>query len=129
MKALLFFILLLLLGTSAVYSGGLELARKVREYLVKAEVERNPLIIGENDIEIEIKDDSGKNITDAKVLVNYYMPPMPRMVPMNYKAKADLHKDKYAMTMNIIMAGPWYIRIIIDRGGQVSTIKFNMDAQ
>jgi len=111
------------------HAAGLKVEKKTGEYLVKAEIERNPLIVGDNDIEIWITDDYGKSITDAKVMVNYYMPPMPRMAPMNYKTGADLNKDKYRTTLNIIMAGPWYIKIIIKHGGKISTIKFNVDAQ
>jgi hypothetical protein len=33
------------------------------------------------------------------------------MVPMNYKTKAAPDSKKYEAEMNIIMAGPWYIRI------------------
>ncbi len=57
------------------------------------------------------------------------MPHMPRMVPMNYKTEAHKDNDKYEGKMNIIMAGPWYIKIIITRNGQISTTKFNVDAQ
>ena len=34
-------------------------------------------------------------LTEAKVLVNYYMPPMPRMAPMNYITDAKLKGEKY----------------------------------
>jgi hypothetical protein len=129
MKTWIIAILFLFLTASVAHAGGLKFEKKVREYLIRVEIDRNPLIIGDNDIQIDIKDDSGRSITDAEVLVNYYMPPMPRMVPMNYKTKADLSKDKYTATLNIIMVGPWYIRIIIDRAGEIATIKFNVDAQ
>ncbi len=122
-------ILVLSLAATLAHSGGLKVKRNAKAYQVEVEVDRNPLVIGDNHIEVELKDDSGKIVTDAKVLVNYYMPPMPRMVPMNYKTEADLSKDKYVTTLNIIMAGPWYIRIIIDHAGKISTLKFNMDAQ
>ncbi len=68
-------------------------------------MDKNPPIVGANPIEIEIKS-AGKHVTDAKVLVNYYMPPMPRMAPMNYRIDAKLKKGKYHATMDFIMAGP-----------------------
>ncbi len=61
--------------------------------------------------------------------MNYYMPTMPRMVPMNYKTKASPQSEKYEAKMNIIMAGPWYIRIIIRHAGKIATTRFNVDAQ
>ncbi len=114
-------------GTS--YAKNYEIKKKVGDYEVEAVIDRNPPIIGDNNIEIEIKDGSGKHITDAKVLINYYMPPMPRMAPMNYTTDAKLKKEKYRATMNFIMAGPWYIAIKIMRAGKTMTAKFNVDVQ
>ena len=57
------------------------------------------------------------------------MPPMPRMVPMNYITDAKLKGEKYKATMNFIMSGPWIIAIKINHAGKISTAKFNVDAQ
>jgi YtkA-like len=122
------FLLLFLLAGSA-ESRGLTVRRKAREYRVEATIDRYPLTLGDNYIDIEIKDGAGKSVTGADVLVNYYMPPMPRMVPMNYKTEARLKSDTYEAKMKIIMAGPWYIKIIIKHKGKISTAKFNVDAQ
>ena len=121
--------LLLFLTAGVAESRAVKVKRNAREYQVEATLDRYPLVLGDNRIEIEIRDASGKSITDAEVLVNYYMPPMPRMVPMNYKTEASLESDKYEARMNIIMAGPWYIKIIIKHGGKIATTKFNVDAQ
>ncbi len=120
---------LLYIFTGAVDARELKLTKNSREYQVEATIDRYPLVLGDNRIDIEIRDTSGKRVTDAEVLVNYYMPPMPRMVPMNYKTQAGLDDEKYEAEMDIIMAGPWYIKIIIKREGKISTIKFNVDAQ
>jgi hypothetical protein len=129
MKTLLIALLILSMAAPLAHSRGLTVKRNASPYQVEVEIDRNPLVVGDNRIEIAIKDDSGKAITDAKVLVNYYMPPMPRMAPMNYKTEAALKGAKYRATMSFIMAGPWYIRIIISRGGSTVTTKFNVDAQ
>jgi len=122
--------LLVLFLTSAVAdSRGFEVSGNAGEYQIAATIDRYPLVLGDNHIEIEIRNRSGGYITDAEVFVNYYMPPMPRMVPMNYKTEASLDSEKYEAKMNIIMAGPWYIKIIIKHGGKISTTKFNVDAQ
>ena len=120
--------LILVLTTGIAHAKDLEVKKKAGEYDVEVKIDRNPPIIGDNSIEIEIKK-AGKPVTDAKVLINYYMPPMPRMAPMNYKTDAKLKKDKYKATMNFIMAGPWYIAIIINHEGKISTTKLNVDAQ
>ena len=108
---------------------GYEIKKKVGEYQTEVRMDRNPPALGDNSIEIEIKDAGGKPITEAKVLVNYYMPPMPRMAPMNYTTDAKLKGEKYKATMNLIMSGPWVIAVKITHAGKTSTAKFNIDAQ
>ena len=129
MRTWVIVIIVLFLTVPAAHSGGLTVRRDASPYQVEVGIDRNPLVIGDNRIDIRVKDGSGKIITDAQVLVNYYMPPMPRMAPMNYTTEASLKGGKYRMTMRIIMAGPWYIKIIISRGGSTVTTKLNVDAQ
>ena len=74
-------------------------------------INRNPPVLGDNEIRIEIKDPKGKPVLGAEVLVNYYMPPMPRMPPMNYTVPAPLKDGAYRAVMDLIMAGPWNIVI------------------
>ena len=121
--------LILLLMASIAYAKSYEVKKKVGEYEAEVKIDRSPPATGDNNIEIEIKDTVGKSVTDAKVLVNYYMPPMPRMVPMNYTTDAKLKGDKFRAKMNFIMSGPWIIAIKINHGGKMSTAKFNVDAQ
>jgi len=129
MKKNLVFILALLLISPATYAKDLIVRKKIGEYQVEATIDRNPPILGENGIEIEIIDPTGAYKKDAKVMINYYMPPMPRMAPMNYMTNAELKGEKYQATMNFIMSGPWIIRIMIIFEGKRMTVKFNVDAQ
>ncbi len=126
---LFLFILILFLIPNIANSKGYEVKKKAGEYEAEVKIDRYPLVLGDNHIEIELKDSAGRSVTDARVLVNYYMPPMPRMAPMNYKTDAKVKKEKYLATMNFIMSGPWYISIIIHREGKIFTTKFNVDAQ
>jgi hypothetical protein len=120
---------LLAIDIFSAHGRGLEVEKKAGDYEVLIRLDKHPPVQGDNPVEIEIKDLQGKPVTDAKVLVNYYMPPMPRMAPMSYKTDASFSKGKYKMTMNIIMSGPWIIRILISRGGKTSIVKINVDAQ
>ena len=121
-------ILALLVVVPAAYSKDLELTGKAGKLEVHARIDRNPPIVGSNHLEIEIKDSRGR-VTNANVVVNYYMPPMPSMAPMNYTTNAELKGEKYRATMDLIMAGPWIIRVMITRDGKRATAKFNIDAQ
>ena len=122
-------ILILFLTAGTALAKGYEIKRRVGDYEAEVRIDRSPPATGDNNIEIEIRDTGGNSVTDAKVLVNYYMPPMPRMAPMNYITDAKLKGEKYKATMNFIMSGPWIIAVKINHGGKTSTAKFNVDAQ
>ena len=130
MNRIFLILFLSLLWIADVEAKNYEASKKAGDYQVEIVIDRNPpAAIGNNNLEIEIKDKTGKPVTDAQVIVNYYMPPMPRMAPMNYRTEAKMKKGKYYATMKFIMAGPWYIAVIIHHGGKTSTTKINVDAQ
>jgi hypothetical protein len=129
MKKFFFFILILVLILGIAFARGYEVKKMAGEYEAEVKIDRTPPVVGDNHIEIEVRDARGKPVTDAKILVNYYMPPMPRMVPMNYITDAKLKGEKYRAKMNFIMSGPWIIAVKINHGGKTSTAKFNVDAQ
>jgi len=107
----------------------LQLEKKAGDLDVKVNLKHNPPVVGNNDMTVELKDSSGKAVTDAKVVVNYSMPAMPGMPPMNYKAEAMLHGDKYHARVNLSMAGPWNIEVRVTKGGKTASAKFNVDAK
>jgi hypothetical protein len=119
----------LVLMSSTAYSTAFELSKKTGEVEVEIRIDKNPPILGDNGIEIIVKGIDGKKITRAAVLVNYYMPPMPRMVPMNYVTPAGLKGDSYRTTLHLIMEGPWIIAIKISLAGKTSSAKFNITAR
>ncbi len=121
--------LLILFSVTALPAQALEARKAMGDYDVGITINRNPPSVGENPIEIEIKGPGGRRITEAQVLVNYYMPPMPRMAPMNYLTPADLKGDRYRAVMHLIMDGPWIIALKITLGGKRSTVKFHINAR
>jgi len=129
MRKRIVFILAVILIAGIAYARGYEVKKKAGEYETVIRIDRNPPVIGNNNIEIEIKDATGKYVMDARVLVNYYMPPMPRMAPMNYRTDARLKGEKYKATMNFIMTGPWIIAVKITRQGKTVTAKLSVDVQ
>jgi len=107
----------------------LELKKKAGPYDVGLRINRNPPVVGDNGLEIRITDEAGAAIKDADILVNYYMPPMPRMAPMNYKTEAKFKKDAYSIRMRLIMAGPWIIVVKITAAGKTTSARFHIDAR
>lgn len=106
-----------------------EVTKKADDYTVEVKIDRNPPVVGDNNMEIEIKDAAGKYVTDAEVTVEYSMPAMQGMPPMNYKTGAKHEKDSYRATMNLSMSGPWNIVVKIITGEKTSKMKFSVDAQ
>lgn len=129
MKTLCVAVLALLLIAGTSFAREYKARKKTADYTVEMSIDRNPPIVDKNTLSLEIKDTNGKHVTDAKVLVNYYMPPMPGMPPMNYKTLAKLSGNKYVVIMDLIMSGPWNIVIKISRAGKIETMRFAIDVR
>ena len=122
-------ILLILAAGGAACAKGLELQKKSADYAVEIRLDRNPPIVGDNEMEVYIKDARGQFLQGQSPSVNYYMLPMPRMAPMNYTVGTKPYKHYYRVSLNFIMSGPWVIAIKIPAPGRTRTIKFNIDVQ
>jgi hypothetical protein len=129
MKTLCVMVLALLLTADTSFAREYKARKKTADYTVEMSIDRNPPIVDKNTLSLEIKDTNGKHVTDARVLVNYYMPPMPGMPPMNYKTLAKLSGNTYAVIMDLIMSGPWNIVIKISRAGKIETVRFAIDVR
>jgi len=71
-----FMALLLILCIAAEgLAGDYRVRRKTPNHVVDAAINRNPPVMGENTIRIDIRDARGRHLTGARVFVNYYMPP------------------------------------------------------
>jgi hypothetical protein len=111
------------------YAKDYEVNKKAGEYDVMVRIDKNPPVVGDNTITIEIKDTSRKYVTDAKVVVEYSMPAMPGMPAMNYKTDTELKGNEYRAKMNLSMSGSWNIAVKITRAAKTSTMKFTVDAK
>lgn len=128
-KGLVVFVLVLFVAAGIAYAKDYEVKKKAGEYDVEVKIDRNPPVVGDNNVKVEIKDSAGKRVTDAKVVVDYGMPAMPGMPAMNYKTDAELKGDEYKAKMNLSMSGSWNIAVKITRAGKTSTMKFTVDAK
>ena len=129
MKKTIVFSVILLLVAGIAFAKDYEVTKKAGEFDVLVRIDKNPPVVGDNNISIEIKDSSGKPVTDATVKVDYGMSAMPGMPAMNYKAVAVLKGSEYKAVMNLSMSGPWNIAVKITRAGKTSSAKFSIDAR
>jgi len=122
-------LLLILCMTTEGEAGDYRVRKKTPNHVVDAVINRNPPVMGENGIRIEIRDGGGRYVTGALIYVNYYMPPMPGMVPMNYTVPAAADGSRYRAKMNFIMTGPWNIVIRVKSGGSFWRVSFPIDVR
>lgn len=129
MKRGMFLLMMLTLMVGTVWGKNFEVTKKVDDLTVKVEIDKNPPIIGDNNLSITFKDSSGKNVTDAKVKVEYSMPAMPGMPAMNYKADMTLKGNAYQAKVNFSMAGSWNMVVQITQAEKVKKVKLNVDVK
>ena len=127
MKKIILLIMALFLVAGVAYAKE-EYKKKAGDYNVTITLDKAPSV-GQNDVTVNIKDAQGKDVTDANVVVEYSMPPMPGMGAMNYKTKAELKGGSYQARLNFSMAGPWTVNAKITRGGKTQSAKINVDAR
>ncbi|MCL4458220.1 MAG: FixH family protein [Nitrospirae bacterium] len=129
MKKLAVLTLILLFMAGIAYAKDYEVKKKAGEFDVTVKIDKNPPIVGDNNVTVEVKDASGKYVTDAKVKIEYSMPAMPGMPAMNYKTDAELKGSEYKAKINFAMSGAWNVAVKITRGGKTASLKFNVDAR
>jgi len=128
MKRLAVIGVILLLIAGVAYAKDYELKKKAGDYDLTVNIDKNPPVVGDNNVSVEIKGEGGHHVTDAKVKVEYSMPAMSGMPAMNYKTDTELKGNVYKAKMNLSMAGSWNVVVKITREGKTTTVKFNVDA-
>jgi len=129
MKKLALLTVMFLLSAGIVWAKDYQIQKKAGDLNVSVRMDKNPAVMGDNGIFVTIKDSAGKQVTDADVKVDYSMPAMPGMPPMNYKTSLVLKKETYEGSLDFSMAGPWNIAVKIARGGKTVSTKFSVDVQ
>jgi nitrogen fixation protein FixH len=129
MKKLMMIGLATLLCAGVAVAKDYEVKKKAGEFDVVVSIDKNPPVTGDNNVTVVVKDAAGKPVRDAKVIVDYSMPAMPGMPPINYKADAVAKGDAYKAVMNLSMAGPWNIAVKVTAGGKSGSLKFAIDAK
>jgi len=111
MKSVITILLSLILGTSLVQAAAFDKDAKFRNTKIHISSEK-PIGTGTNVLMLDIKKDS--KAVNAKVDVKAFMPAMPGMPAMEFKAKAkNLGNGKYEVKLNIAMNGTWQVHIFI----------------
>jgi hypothetical protein len=128
MKRLAVAVLMLLVVSGVAFAKNYEMSKKAGGFDVTMVIDKNPPVVGDNNVAVTVKDSTGKEVTDASVVIDYSMPAMPGMPAMNYKAPAQIKGKEYTATINLSMSGAWNFAVKISRSSQTATAKFNVEA-
>lgn len=128
-KIIVTLISLMFVITGIAFAKDYEVKKKAGDFDVEVTIDKNPPVVGKNNMEIEVKDAAGKYVTDAKVKVEYGMSAMPGMPAMDYKTDATPEGNEYKAVMELSMSGSWNVTVKITRGDKTSKVKFSVDAQ
>lgn len=129
MKKALWLILICVLIAGLAEAKDYTINKKAGDLSVTVQIDRNPPIVGDNNLEIGLKDASGRDVTDAVVTVDYGMSAMPGMPAMNYRTNTELRSGKYKATLKLSMAGSWNVTVKINRQGKMLSTRFTVDAR
>lgn len=81
------------------------------------------LVVGDNNMSVQLSKD-GKTVTNVKTKIKFFMPEMPGMPYMDYKAKGKLSADKYNFLINFSMGGTWQYQLKFkDTDGKIHTLR------
>jgi len=100
---------------------------KAGDYLVNIKMDKDPPVVGANNIEIVVTDKGGKAVTDAKVLVTASMPAMSGKPAVENKAEAKPDGGKYKAKIDLPQGGSWNMYVRVIKGGKTSTAKFTVN--
>ena len=128
-KKVLAVLMVVALWAGVSYAKDYEVKKTAGANTVVVKIDKNPPVVGENNITVEVADNMGKYVKDAKVSVAYGMPAMSGMPAMNYKAELTPKGNGYAGVLNISMAGSWNVNAKVTVVGKTHSVKFTVDAQ
>lgn len=127
MKKVLILALALMLGMATAQAAAFEKEAKYKATNIVMSAEK-PLVVGNNTMKFAINK-KGEAVRGAKVSVKAFMPAMPGMPYMEYKADAkEVGNGVYEAVVNYSMGGTWQIHIFITPAeGKKSRVKTSVN--
>ena len=84
-------------------------------------VEPDPPSVGENEFKVKLTDAGGQPVTNASVVIKYFMPAMAGMPAMGSELEAEHSSEGlYSVILNLSMGGtfPWDVTVTVNRKGE-----------
>jgi len=120
------------LGTFVAPPPGASAAATAPSGSVEITTNPSPPRKGSNEMLITVRDSSGRQVTDAKVSVVFFMSAMPGMGMSTMRVEANAtpkENGAYAATVNLESGGTWSVNVTADKNGkQIASRQLSMSA-
>ncbi|NOZ25185.1 MAG: hypothetical protein GXO94_03730 [Nitrospirae bacterium] len=127
MRKIFLVVLSLFLLPAMVHAAGFSLSKKAGDVTVEVSMAGQSPAVGKNMIALELTGANGTPITDAEVVLDYFMPSMPAM---KYRSTAQRKGTGYTAELGLAMAGQWDVAVSFRRpGGEMQKITFSVNAK
>lgn len=136
MKRLFVVALAMLLLAGVVYAKDTVVTKKAGGYTVDVSFEKAPPVTGVNELLVTMKDASGKEVTGARVKVEYFMNEKMsatrksvEMLYMGSSAAAAPSGADYKASLDFSMPGQWHVVVKVTAKGKTSKADFFIKVQ
>lgn len=129
MKRIILILMVLFLSVGLAYSMDYEVTKKAGDYTVQVKMDRNPPIVGDNNMMIWLKDAAGSDVKGATITVDYSKPAKLGRVAKKFNAYAQPHENNYHAILEIPIQGSWDVTININHKGKRVSTKLSIDVK
>ena len=129
MKRIILVLMGLFLSVGLAYGMDYEVMKKAGDYTVQVKIDRNPPIVGDNNMMIWLKDAAGNDVKGATMMVDYSKPTKFWKSAKKYNSYASPHENNYHAILAIPTQGPWDVTINIHHRGKSVSTEFRIDVK
>jgi len=129
MKRIILVLMGLFLSAGMAYGTDYEVTKKAGDYTVQVKIDRNPPVVGDNNMMLWLKDAVGNDVKGAMITVDYSKPAKLGKPAKKYNSYAQPHENNYHAILAIPMQGPWNVTININNKGKKVSTKFRIDVK
>lgn len=127
MKRIILVLMGLFLSAGLAYGTDYEVTKKAGDYTVQVKIDRNPPVVGDNNMMIWLKDAAGNDVKGAMITVDYNKSTKLWMRAKKYNSYATPHENNYHAILAIPTQGSWDVTININHKEKRVSAKFSID--
>lgn len=130
MRRIILILTVMFLSAGLAYGMDYEVTKKAGDYTVQVKIDRNPPIVGGNNMMIWLKDAAGNDVKGATMTVDYHRPTKKFWTSAKkYNAYALPHENNYHVILKIPAQGLWDVTINIHHIGKSVSTGFRIDVK